>query len=38
VAHSIAEGLIRLSVRFEEVEDILADLGQALGTSLSLAA
>jgi methionine-gamma-lyase len=37
-AHSIAEGLIRLSVGLEEVEDILADLEQALDTSLSLAA
>jgi len=37
-AHGIAEGLIRLSVGLEEVENILADLGQALETPLSLAA
>ena len=37
-AHGIAEGLIRLSVGLEEVEDILTDLGQALETSLALAA
>src|SRR5262249_27384753 len=37
-AHGIAEGLIRLSVGLEEVEDILTDLGQALETPLSLAA
>jgi methionine-gamma-lyase len=37
-AHGIPEGLIRLSVGLEEVEDILADLGQALGTPAALAA
>jgi methionine-gamma-lyase len=29
-AHGISDGLIRLSVGLEEVEDILADLDQAL--------
>jgi methionine-gamma-lyase len=37
-AHGISEGLIRLSVGLEEVEDILADLDQALGAPASLAA
>ncbi|MBS7813100.1 methionine gamma-lyase [Roseococcus pinisoli] len=37
-AHHIAEGLIRLSVGLEEVEDILADLEQALPSRLSAAA
>lgn len=37
-AHGISEGLIRLSVGLEEVEDILADLVQALDTSSVLAA
>ena len=37
-AHGITEGLIRLSVGLEEVEDILADLDQALGVPASLAA
>lgn len=37
-AHGISEGLIRLSVGLEEVEDILADLGQALDTPAALAA
>lgn len=29
-AHGISDGLVRLSVGLEEVEDILADLAQAL--------
>jgi len=37
-AHGISEGLIRLSVGLEEVDDILADLTQALDTSLAAAA
>lgn len=37
-AHGISEGLIRLSVGLEEVEDIIADLAQALDASASLAA
>lgn len=37
-AHGISEGLIRLSVGLEEVEDILADLAQALDTSIAVAA
>lgn len=36
--HGIDEGLIRLSVGIEEVEDILADLMQALDTTMSMAA
>ena len=32
-AHGISEGLVRLSVGLETVEDILADLHQALGTN-----
>jgi O-succinylhomoserine sulfhydrylase len=31
LAMGITEGLVRLSVGLEDVEDILADLGQALG-------
>ncbi len=37
-AHGITEGLIRLSVGLEEVEDILADLAQALDAPASMAA
>lgn len=37
-AHGISEGLIRLSVGLEDVEDILADLTQALDTQLAVAA
>jgi methionine-gamma-lyase len=37
-AHGISDGLIRLSVGLEEVEDILADLGQALPTPTRQAA
>lgn len=37
-AHGISEGLIRLSVGLEEVDDILADLTQALDTPLAAAA
>ena len=37
-AHGIAEGLVRLSVGLEEVEDILADLDQALAPARALAA
>jgi methionine-gamma-lyase len=29
-AHGIAEGLVRLSVGLEDLEDLLADIGQAL--------
>ena len=36
--HGISEGLVRLSVGLEEVEDILADLDQALDRSASRAA
>ncbi|MCA2011254.1 methionine gamma-lyase [Cereibacter sphaeroides] len=36
--HGIAEGLVRLSVGLEEVEDLLADLGQALDNTLAAAA
>jgi methionine-gamma-lyase len=37
-AHGIPEGLIRLSVGLEEVQDILADLRQALDAHLAVAA
>ena len=37
-AHGIAEGLVRLSVGLEEVEDILADLEQALEPAVAMAA
>lgn len=37
-AHGIAEGLVRLSVGLEEVEDILADLQQALAPAQAAAA
>lgn len=37
-AHGITEGLIRLSVGLEEVEDIVADLAQALSATDSMAA
>lgn len=37
-AHGISEGLVRISVGLENVEDVLADLHQALGTSESAAA
>lgn len=37
-AHGIAEGLVRLSVGLEEVEDILADLDQALAPARAVAA
>lgn len=32
-AHGIAEGLVRISIGLEEVEDVLADLHQALGSN-----
>lgn len=37
-AHGISEGLIRLSVGLEEIEDIMADLSQALAMPIALAA
>ena len=37
-AHGIGEGLIRLSVGLEEVEDIIADLEQALDIATAMAA
>ena len=37
-AHGISEGLVRISVGLENVDDILADLHQALGTNASAAA
>ncbi|MEL6857876.1 MAG: methionine gamma-lyase [Pseudomonadota bacterium] len=37
-AHGISEGLVRISVGLESVDDILADLHQALGTNKSAAA
>lgn len=37
-AHGISEGLVRISVGLEQVEDILGDLHQALGTNESAAA
>ena len=37
-AHGISEGLVRLSVGLESVEDILEDLHQAMGTNESAAA
>lgn len=37
-AHGISEGLVRLSVGLEEVEDIMADLARALEAPASLAA
>ena len=37
-AHGISEGLVRLSVGLESVEDILGDLHQAMGTNESAAA
>lgn len=37
-AHGISEGLVRISVGLEQVEDILEDLHQALGTNESAAA
>jgi methionine-gamma-lyase len=37
-AHGISEGLVRISVGLEQVEDILDDLHQALGTNESAAA
>ncbi len=37
-AHGISEGLVRISVGLEQVEDILEDLHQALGTNKSAAA
>jgi methionine-gamma-lyase len=37
-AHGISEGLVRISVGLENVEDILADLHQALGTNEEVAA
>ena len=37
-AHGISEGLVRISVGLENVEDILADLQQALGTNEEAAA
>ena len=33
-AHGIAEGLVRLSVGLEDIDDILADIGQALDQSI----
>ena len=37
-AHGISEGLVRLSVGLESVDDILEDLHQAMGTNESAAA
>jgi methionine-gamma-lyase len=37
-AHGISEGLVRLSVGLEEVDDILADLIQALDAPFAIAA
>lgn len=37
-AHGISEGLVRLSVGLENIEDIMADLTQALGTNIEQAA
>ena len=37
-AHGISEGLVRISVGLEQVDDILEDLHQALGTNESAAA
>ena len=37
-AHGISEGLVRISVGLEQIEDILEDLHQALGTNESAAA
>lgn len=37
-AHGISEGLVRISVGLEQVDDILEDLNQALGTNESAAA
>ena len=37
-AHGITDGLVRLSVGLEEVDDILADLAQALRTPAAMAA
>lgn len=37
-AHGISEGLVRISVGLEQVDDILGDLHQALGTNESAAA
>ncbi|MEO1661681.1 MAG: methionine gamma-lyase [Pseudomonadota bacterium] len=37
-AHGISEGLVRISVGLESVDDILADLHQALGTNKSAVA
>ena len=37
-AHGISEGLVRISVGLENVEDVLTDLHQALGTNESAAA
>ncbi len=34
-AHGIPEGLVRLSIGLEDVEDILADIGQALDHALA---
>jgi methionine-gamma-lyase len=35
-AHGISEGLVRLSVGLEDVQDILADIGQALDLRTAL--
>ena len=35
-AHGIAEGLVRLSVGLEDVQDLLADIGQALDLAQAL--
>jgi len=37
-AHGISEGLVRISVGLEEVEDVIEDLHQALGTNQVVAA
>jgi methionine-gamma-lyase len=34
VAHGISEGLVRLSVGLEDIDDVLADLQQALDHSV----
>jgi methionine-gamma-lyase len=36
-AHGIAEGLVRLSVGLEDVQDLLADIGQALDLAHAMA-
>ena len=35
-AHGISEGLVRLSVGLEDIEDVLADITQALDSVLAV--